>query len=206
MKSLFLTPFILSVFILLFFPFNTPESSAETVDISATVPGCGDGIMSSGEECDGTDFGGATCISSGFVSGTLSCSSSCNLFTTSCSFVEEEDDARRDRSGSSVNSAEEQSFVEEVVDTVYDFFTDVFDFGSNPESEPETEPESPLFDVISDPGPLSTQNETKKSIATFVPIVLGVELIGMMFVYRAWRLLRIRKMLRLIAKAKKNKL
>jgi len=37
------------------------------------------------EICDGTDLAGQTCITQGFASGTLSCSSNCGSFvTTSC--------------------------------------------------------------------------------------------------------------------------
>ncbi len=46
---------------------------------------CGDGIKEgTAEECDGSDLGGATCQSSGFYSGTLSCSASCTLDTSGC--------------------------------------------------------------------------------------------------------------------------
>jgi hypothetical protein len=37
------------------------------------------------EPCDGTDLGGATCTSLGYGSGTLSCTSTCELDTTACS-------------------------------------------------------------------------------------------------------------------------
>lgn len=55
-----------------------------SVDIYATVPGCGDTLIQTGESCDGSNLGGATCESVGFDEGTLSCSSVCTLITTSC--------------------------------------------------------------------------------------------------------------------------
>jgi hypothetical protein len=54
------------------------------VDIVATVPGCGDSIIQSGEQCDGPNLGGASCSYIGFSSGVLSCSSVCTLVTTAC--------------------------------------------------------------------------------------------------------------------------
>lgn len=45
---------------------------------------CGDGMKEGVEECEGTDLGGATCVSEGFAGGTLTCSSECKLNTAAC--------------------------------------------------------------------------------------------------------------------------
>lgn len=45
---------------------------------------CGNGLLDAGEECDGSNFGGATCGSQGFFGGTLSCNSNCTLNTSQC--------------------------------------------------------------------------------------------------------------------------
>ncbi len=47
---------------------------------------CGDGIIDTGagEECEGSDFGGATCETLGFDTGTLSCDAQCHLVKTLC--------------------------------------------------------------------------------------------------------------------------
>jgi hypothetical protein len=58
---------------------------ALTVEVTAIVPGCGDGIVSAGEQCDGSNFAGASCSNFGFSSGTLSCTLSCTISTASCS-------------------------------------------------------------------------------------------------------------------------
>ena len=63
--------------------------SAEcTQDQSACTTGaaeCGNGSLERGEVCDGFDFGGATCASLGFLSGTLACSADCGgIDTTGC--------------------------------------------------------------------------------------------------------------------------
>lgn len=51
----------------------------------ATTPFCGDGFLNTGfEGCDGLDLGGATCESSGFGPGSLSCDASCRLVTGAC--------------------------------------------------------------------------------------------------------------------------
>lgn len=46
--------------------------------------GCGNGVRESGEQCDGTDLGGASCQSLGFDGGTLSCNANCTLNTSGC--------------------------------------------------------------------------------------------------------------------------
>jgi len=47
-------------------------------------PTCGDAHLDEGEECDGSDFGMATCKSQGFDEGQLICDSSCRFVQTLC--------------------------------------------------------------------------------------------------------------------------
>ena len=54
-----------------------------TVTISASS--CGNGGIDSGEECDGSDLDGGSCVSRGYSSGTLSCNSNCTFNVSSCS-------------------------------------------------------------------------------------------------------------------------
>jgi hypothetical protein len=44
---------------------------------------CGDGFVDTGEDCEGSDLNSGTCVTEGFASGTLSCSS-CSFDTSSC--------------------------------------------------------------------------------------------------------------------------
>src|SRR5687767_1296805 len=46
--------------------------------------GCGNGLIEEGEACDGSEFGAKTCVTEGFESGTLNCSATCELLTSSC--------------------------------------------------------------------------------------------------------------------------
>lgn len=46
---------------------------------------CGNGVVDTGEQCDRSDFGGATCLNYGFTSGTLSCSKTCQIDASQCS-------------------------------------------------------------------------------------------------------------------------
>lgn len=74
--------FFIIVFVLT--AFAPMGAFALTVDITATVPGCGDEIIESGEDCDGSDLGGASCLSRGFSGGFLSCTSACTFNTSQC--------------------------------------------------------------------------------------------------------------------------
>ena len=47
-------------------------------------PVCGNGVVETGEQCDGGDLGGATCTSLGFTGGTLACGGSCQYDTSGC--------------------------------------------------------------------------------------------------------------------------
>jgi len=57
----------------------------QSVSVSAIIPGvCGNGIKEIGEACDGSDFGGLTCLNFGFSGGNLSCNSNCTINTSGC--------------------------------------------------------------------------------------------------------------------------
>ena len=74
--------FLSSALLLLFL--NPLTARAITVEITATVLGCGDGIISVGEQCDAPNLGGYSCSTLGFTGGSLSCSSACTFITSSC--------------------------------------------------------------------------------------------------------------------------
>ncbi|MFA5945925.1 MAG: hypothetical protein WC802_03390 [Patescibacteria group bacterium] len=59
-------------------------SISNTVTITATVLGCGDGIIQPGEACDGANMNSRTCITEGFTGGTISCQANCTLQTSAC--------------------------------------------------------------------------------------------------------------------------
>jgi hypothetical protein len=48
---------------------------------------CGDGVVSQGEPCDGSDLGTSTCGDEGFLGGTLSCNTDCSLNTSMCTMA-----------------------------------------------------------------------------------------------------------------------
>jgi len=64
--------------------FPTAAESLAYLTPTVTPPVCGDNVKNGTDECDGTDFGTATCQSLGFDGGTLSCSGSCTIATTGC--------------------------------------------------------------------------------------------------------------------------
>ena len=53
--------------------------------ISLPLPNCcGNGVVESGEQCDGDDLSGATCASLGYGEGTLRCDADCTFDTAAC--------------------------------------------------------------------------------------------------------------------------
>jgi hypothetical protein len=85
MKKIALLIFTAFCFLWYFIPLSAmAQSQSGNVNITATVLGCGDGIIQSGEQCDGSNLNGGSCTSLGFSGGTLSCSSSCSYNTSSC--------------------------------------------------------------------------------------------------------------------------
>jgi len=69
-----------------FFLFHNYVFSASnaTIGIKIKISVCGNGIKEGGEQCDGSDLGGATCQSLGYSGGTLSCTSFCNFNISGC--------------------------------------------------------------------------------------------------------------------------
>lgn len=61
------------------------QSGSGSVNLDAVVPGCGDSIISVGEDCDTANLNGETCATQGFTSGTLACTASCTFNTSACS-------------------------------------------------------------------------------------------------------------------------
>jgi hypothetical protein len=58
--------------------------SEEDVSGTQQAPVCGNNIKESGEECDGTDIDSQSCMSYGYDSGTIGCSSDCTFDTGGC--------------------------------------------------------------------------------------------------------------------------
>lgn len=59
-----------------------PEDSND--DAGEFTPGCGNGVLEDGEQCDVADLGAATCQSVGFDSGVLRCRTNCTYDTLDC--------------------------------------------------------------------------------------------------------------------------
>ncbi|MCX7779094.1 MAG: lamin tail domain-containing protein [Patescibacteria group bacterium] len=64
---------------------ETGESSENCPqDCQLNQPVCGNNLKEEKEECDKTDLAGQTCMTLGFVSGTLSCNNNCTFNTSQC--------------------------------------------------------------------------------------------------------------------------
>ena len=78
-KSIITAVFLISLILLL-----SCSVYASTQEASTISPNCGNDIKEMWEQCDGSDLDGASCVSQGFSSGTLSCATSCVFDTSSC--------------------------------------------------------------------------------------------------------------------------
>ena len=64
---------------------NQQAQSVQSVNITATVNAvCGNGVLETGEQCDGSSLGGQSCASRSYSGGELSCNSNCTFNTTAC--------------------------------------------------------------------------------------------------------------------------
>ncbi|MCX7589879.1 MAG: hypothetical protein N2Z85_03005 [Patescibacteria group bacterium] len=76
--------FLLIIFSFFFIFLKISESNS-SVSVTASVnPWCGDNILEFGEQCDGFDLGGQTCLGLGYGGGILACNSSCIFDTSGC--------------------------------------------------------------------------------------------------------------------------
>jgi hypothetical protein len=82
MRSIIL---IIIVALSVFFFKGITRVSALTVTVTANVPGCGNNVIDLGEQCDGINLNGSSCVSRGFSGGSLSCTSICTFNTSACS-------------------------------------------------------------------------------------------------------------------------
>ena len=69
---------------IIFLFFNSIFADNSGVILTVTVADCGNSVVNSGEQCDGSNFGNFNCASLGFNGGTLSCNASCQYITNSC--------------------------------------------------------------------------------------------------------------------------
>src|SRR3989344_1929626 len=77
--------YIILLFSIFYFLNSNLIVSAASVNISADVQGfCGNGVVNSGEECDGSNLNGKSCSTQGFSGGTLSCNANCTFNTSAC--------------------------------------------------------------------------------------------------------------------------
>lgn len=80
----FLILIILAVFSIYNVALADDDGVTLTVTVSEYSAVCSNNIVDAGEQCDGLALGGATCVSQGFSSGSLSCNSNCTFNTSSC--------------------------------------------------------------------------------------------------------------------------
>lgn len=59
-------------------------SETQLIDTQIKISVCGNGIVEGGEDCEGLDLNGQSCVSLGFASGDLFCDLACSFDTYSC--------------------------------------------------------------------------------------------------------------------------
>ena len=74
--------FVVGAVMLRYFWTRASENAVIEATIKITV--CGNNVKESGEECDGSDLGGASCQSLGYAGGSLACRPDCVFDTSNC--------------------------------------------------------------------------------------------------------------------------
>lgn len=82
--AMFLIGSLLVAAVFSFSPDKASATSSATVRSRIQITVCGNGVKETGEQCDVTDLGGATCVSRGFSGGTLGCTPACDYHTSAC--------------------------------------------------------------------------------------------------------------------------
>ncbi len=67
--------------------FDCADADCAVLSICGGGNKCGNHTIDPGEDCDGTELGGRTCITQGFKTGTLVCAASCSVDTNACSNI-----------------------------------------------------------------------------------------------------------------------
>ncbi|PIS17148.1 MAG: hypothetical protein COT61_00090 [Candidatus Portnoybacteria bacterium CG09_land_8_20_14_0_10_44_13] len=67
-----------------FFPQKTSADTTSAVTFTVKISVCGNSEKEYGEDCDNNNFGGMTCQSLGYSSGTLTCTVACEYNTSQC--------------------------------------------------------------------------------------------------------------------------
>lgn len=65
-------------------PVTAQESASQQITATIKISICGNGIIEEGEDCEGKDLNGQTCLSRGYAGGTLSCDIACAFDTYGC--------------------------------------------------------------------------------------------------------------------------
>ena len=86
-KFLFITLLLFAILVVIFYFFSNKSVLANSqgkITIKVKISVCGNNVKEGGEQCDGSDLGGASCQSLGYSGGTLRCRPDCTFDTSGC--------------------------------------------------------------------------------------------------------------------------
>ena len=123
------------------------SASSDYIPATVKIGICGDGVAEGIEECDNSDLLGETCISLGYLKGSLTCDPSCNFDKTLCVPIpppppdngdddDDDNDGENNIESEEINEDSKESFLENLLDYLNpekdgsDFIT-LFDTNSN---------------------------------------------------------------------------
>jgi len=127
---------IISIIIFLIFLTNNLSVFSATSDyIPATVKigVCGDGVSEGVEDCDNSDLLGETCKSLGYLTGSLTCTPSCNFDVTMCIPIPPTppDSGDDGDDGGSENNNEKEETYEDLKDNFFEKFLENINLGKD---------------------------------------------------------------------------
>jgi len=126
---------------------NDSNSTTPSNLVYLNVISCGNNIVETGEQCDGTNLSGQTCVGLGYTRGTLSCTASCTFDTSACTSPPAPPSGGGGGGGARVTPTVEEPVVEE--EPIKDIVLRVISY---PESIDITEKEFVIFVEVQNTG------------------------------------------------------
>lgn len=94
------------------------QSNTDTIEATVKANICGDGTVEGPEDCEGSQLRGRTCVSLGYVGGSLSCDAACEFDVSACTTTVADTATTDDDEITSKTTTDSDSIVSTIIQTV----------------------------------------------------------------------------------------